>query len=117
MRQKGYKGEALAEAFLKQKWYRILYKNYTVQGGEIDLIAEKDGILVFVEVKTFWADTFGPPEYAVDNNKKRFLLRAIYKYISENGKHYTDWRCDLVSIEFVAPFKAKIKHIHNIFLQ
>jgi putative endonuclease len=117
MRRKGYKGEALAEAFLKQKCYRILHKNYTMQGGEIDLIAEKDGILVFVEVKTFWADSFGPPEDAVSNSKKRFLLRAIYHYLSQNKNKYTDWRCDLVSIKFIAPFRAKIKHIHNIFLQ
>ncbi|MFC1749426.1 YraN family protein [Pseudomonadota bacterium] len=117
MRQKGYLGEEIAAKFMVQKGYFVISRNFTIQGGEIDLIVKKDGILVFVEVKAFWGDYFGPPEQAVTNRKKRILLRAIYTYMKSYPERFIDWRCDLVSIEFISTKKAKIKHFHNIFLR
>ena len=48
----GKKGEDAAAAFLQKKGYKILQRNFHIKGGEIDIVAEKDNTLVFIEVKT-----------------------------------------------------------------
>ena len=57
----GIQGETLAEQFLRDKKYSILEKNYTTKIGEIDIIAKKDDIIVFVEVKARNSKRFGMP--------------------------------------------------------
>ena len=54
-KQKGYKNEELVKKFLQKQWYEILYQNFTIRGGEIDIIAQKDGIIHFVEVKSSYS--------------------------------------------------------------
>ncbi|HXC61421.1 MAG TPA: YraN family protein, partial [Nitrospiria bacterium] len=64
-RQFGIDGESLAAEFLRKKGYRILERNYRTQRGEMDIIAEEGGALVFVEVKARRGDQFGGPHSAV----------------------------------------------------
>ena len=89
-RETGNIGEEAVAEFLKAHGYEILERNFTVRGGEIDIIAFKEGRLVFVEVKTRSPDALSAGERAVTKRKRSFLLRAagIYyrRYRTEKGE-------------------------------
>jgi putative endonuclease len=90
-------GEKMAAKVLVEKGYKIIETNYRYGRSEIDLIAEKEGILVFVEVKTRKNSRFGYPEDFVNEKKAEMIIVAAEHYIMEN-----DWkkdiRFDIVSI-------------------
>ena len=71
----GDAGEKKARAYLKKHGYKILERNYKNPFGEVDIIAEKDGAVVFAEVKTRSSDLFGQPNEAV-NGVRRQIGRA-----------------------------------------
>ncbi len=77
----GKKGENLATDYLKNNGFKIKEKNYYTKWGEIDIIAEKNNILYFIEVKTRQKLTFGMPYEAVNFYKIKALKRAIAYYI------------------------------------
>lgn len=107
----GYVGEEMAVEFLKKKGYEILESNFTIRGGEIDVIAKTKNILVFVEVKTRTGESFGDGEESVNNQKKRRLLRTIDRYLLQNYPHGDpDYRVDIVEIELY-PLGGKLKNI------
>jgi putative endonuclease len=62
-------GEDIAEKYLKKHGWKIITRNFSVRGGEIDLIAYRFGVLAYVEVKTRSGDMFGRPRDAVDIEK------------------------------------------------
>ncbi|MDO8581781.1 MAG: YraN family protein [bacterium] len=76
----GDRGEALVCDYLKKKGYRIREKQWRSKVGEIDVIAEKGGVFVFVEVKTRQSNAFGYPEEAVTERKRQHLMRAAELY-------------------------------------
>lgn len=106
-------GEKLVLKFLLQQGFELICQNYTIRGGEIDLIMKKDSLLLFIEVKTRQSTKFGLPEESVTYLKKRNLLRAIYTYLSEK-KWNMVWRCDVVAIEFSPSFSV-LRYFKNIF--
>lgn len=77
----GNKGEALAVQYLLEKGYEILHQNWRHSHWEVDVIAEKDGVLHFVEVKTRRTKKFGHPEEAVSNKKIQNLINAAEEYM------------------------------------
>lgn len=77
----GNSGEALAVIYLAGKGYRILFQNWRHAHWEVDIIAEKDGILHFFEVKTRLSKKFGHPEDAVDNKKIQNLINAAEEFL------------------------------------
>ncbi len=101
----GCAGETLAAAYLEKKGYVITARNVYIGGGEIDLIAETDKDLVFVEVKTRTEGRsiacYGPPAAAVNAKKKRILMQAAQRYLYE---HPTDKqpRIDVMEV-YVTP--------------
>jgi|GEM_PF-1561259 len=129
----GATGENIAEKFLVSKGYKTLSRNYRIRGGEIDIVAKKGGIIVFVEVKMRRGTRFGEAFEAIDYRKKQKLLRAIRHYLSDtvsmaNLPPFTPWQCDLIAIQMPAPGSqwkqgagrkiptAEIRHYKNIFL-
>ena len=78
-------GEMVAARHLIQQGYTLLQTDYRVGHKDIDIVALKDGVTVFVEVKTRSTDRFGTPEEAVDTKKIRFLISAANAYIKRNG--------------------------------
>ena len=76
----GLYGEDLATSLLLQKGYRILERNWRCGHLEVDIIAENDEYLVIVEVKTRKSSAFGSPEFFVDMQKQRHLIRAALYY-------------------------------------
>jgi putative endonuclease len=77
----GRSGEAAAGSHLESLGYRILQRRYRTPAGEIDLVAEDDGTLVFVEVKTRSSLGCGRPAEAVDRRKRVRLRRAAALYL------------------------------------
>ena len=80
---KGAWGEDCAAAYLRRHGYRILARNYSCRFGEIDLIAEKDGVLLFVEVKLRTNLQYGAPREYVTVKKQEKLRAAALLYLSE----------------------------------
>ena len=73
-RKKGIYAEDYAVCLLKNKGYKIIDRNFNTPFSEIDIIAEKNNLLVFVEVKARWGTKFGRPEEFV-NEKKIFRIK------------------------------------------
>jgi Predicted endonuclease distantly related to archaeal Holliday junction resolvase len=77
----GREGESEAESFLKKKEYNILHRNWHYHHYELDIVAEKDGEVVVVEVKTRSEDYLLSPEDAIDNRKIRRIVAAADAYV------------------------------------
>ena len=77
----GNHGEALAATWLSENGYQLLHQNWRHSRWEVDIIAEKDGILHFVEVKTRLTKKFGHPEDNVDKKKMQNLINASEEYL------------------------------------
>ncbi len=101
LRIRGNLGERAAAKYLRRAGYKILARNYVVDGaGEIDIIAKKDGTSVIVEVKTRNQNTLEPgerPADAVTKEKRRRLLTAGAAYHGRLGKG-TRLRFDIIEV-------------------
>ncbi len=76
----GKEGEIAARSFLEKRGYRILHANWHFHHFELDMVAEKDGELVVVEVKTRSVNYLVAPEDAVDAGKIRRIVQAADAY-------------------------------------
>ncbi|MBR3980799.1 MAG: YraN family protein [Bacteroidales bacterium] len=110
--QVGSWGETKAREYLESKSYEILETNWHCSHREIDIIAQKDGVIVIVEVKTR-TTTFQNPTVAVDKQKQKFLISAANRYV-QMKKLDADVRFDIVSIVAVNG-NVTIEHIENAF--
>jgi len=77
----GRQGENLACQFLARRGYRIISRNFRGSGGEIDIVAQKDNTLYFIEVKTSASADFGYPEQRITEQKKTRLLRTAREFL------------------------------------
>ncbi len=113
-RKTGDIGEQIAVDYLKNNGYKILEKNYQKPWGEIDIIAQNQG-LIFIEVKTRTNTKIAFPEENVNFNKQRKLIRAAETYLLEkNHSPETPWQIDVIAIELNLKIrKANLKHIKN----
>jgi putative endonuclease len=107
---KGKKGEDYAVKFLKKNGYQILERNYSAKTGEIDIIAEKDDAIIFIEVKTRSSDAYGAGFEAVTNAKQNKIIRTAQFYIMEK-KLEKLCRFDVISID-----DKDVTHIENAFM-
>lgn len=113
---KGKRAEDRAAAFLRLKGYRIRERNYRVPVGEIDLIVERGGTVVFVEVKARRGTAQGSPLEAVPPQKVRRISAAAALFLAAR-KTRPACRFDVVT---VGPDKnwlglPKIRHLQNAF--
>lgn len=111
----GRAGEDAAAAYLKADGYRILERNWTAKQFEIDIIASRDGTLVFVEVKTRKADSLASPEDALTASKERALVRGAALYLSKKGKWEMPCRFDLCAVTVQDDGSLHVLHIPNVF--
>ena len=75
-KEKGRFGEDAASRFLTKKGFRILARNFSMRGGEIDLIGFRKGTLVFFEVKARSGDSWGKPAEAITEEKMEKIAKA-----------------------------------------
>ena len=93
----GKLGEELAVDFLEKNGYEILETNWVFDKAEIDVIAQKNGILAVVEVKTRSSIEFGLPQDFVKPKKIQLLVKAINEYVTQNDLD-VEVRFDIVAI-------------------
>lgn len=111
--------EGICSNYLKKKGYNILEKNYHSRYGEIDIIAQDDKYLVFVEVKSRKEDTIVKGLEAVNNNKMIKIIKTAYQYLSQKDLNLQP-RFDVCEIYFIKnkinneEMKIKIKKINYI---
>jgi putative endonuclease len=97
-RDLGKWGENEAVKFLLDKAYTIIDRNFRSSYGEIDIIAQKKGIIVFVEVKTRSSLTYGWPEDSISPAKELKLIQTAEEYLSQHAGHTGGWRIDVISV-------------------
>ena len=110
----GRKGEALAKAHLEQAGYEIMDENWTHGRLEVDLIAYKNGTIIFAEVKTRTGNGFGEPEDFVDARKQKLLADAADEYLYLMN-HQGEVRFDIISVLFDQKNNHVLKHIEDAF--
>ena len=118
----GNKGERAAVKFLKKKGYKILEKNYTAIGAEIDIIARKDNVTAFIEVKTRNIKHLGykeaRPGSSVTPEKQRKIIK-VASYYQSHHRLDTRLRLDVIEVYTEGEGKAyeikEIKHIEGAF--
>lgn len=94
----GRSGEDLAAIYLEEKGYEILSRNYRCKKGEMDIIAVKNEVLHFIEVKTRTSDRYGRPCDAVNNEKLNRLKNIAKVYIQEERPACISYSFDVVEI-------------------
>ena len=113
-RKKGSQGEDFAAEYLRKKGLRIIDRNFRFRRGEIDIIAEDGGVLVFVEVKARWSHSYGDPEDAVSASKCRQIERVAQGFVGLHRLDDRPYRFDVVAVEYEGE-KQVIRHIENAF--
>ena len=98
-RDLGRRGEDLAVAELARRGYKILRRNWRCPSGEVDIVADHDGWLVFVEVRTRRGSALGTPEASITPAKCARLIQVAQNYLVEFDVGEMDWRIDVVAIE------------------
>ena len=109
----GKDGELIAFMILQRDGYNILQTNWKYQKSEVDIIAKKDGILVFIEVKTRSSKKFGKPEDAIDKKKIALYRDAAEGYLVQYPAE-AEIRFDVVSI-IIEKDEIEIEYIPNAF--
>ncbi|WP_338874375.1 YraN family protein [Spirosoma sp. SC4-14] len=109
----GKQGEAEAVRYLREKGFEIMARNYRHQHAEIDLVAKKGKLLIFIEVKTRTNLSYGNPEEFVSYTKARLVMKAAEHYIFANDWQH-DIRFDIVAVT-VTGNEIRIKHLEDAF--
>ena len=110
-RQVGFNNEHEAVVFLNNAGYHVKETNFYCKSGEIDIIAENEGYLCFIEVKYRESDANGFPEEAVDIRKAKRITRSAIFYMTKHGIP-DDFP---VRFDVVAILGSEIKVIKNAF--
>ena len=109
-------GEKQAARYLRRKGWRIIERNFNCSAGEIDLIADDDGMLVFVEVRTRNESSFGSAEQSVDAKKEGRISRAAEWYLNAWPRDKIEHRFDIVAVELKNNENSwEIKHYRAAF--
>ncbi len=109
----GKRGEALASEYLKEKGYTILAKNWRWQNNEIDIIAQQNNLIIFVEVKTRGTAYFGHPEVFVTKAQQKLYIKLANAYVLQHNCSQ-EVRFDIVSA-LLTSSQCKMNHIEGAF--
>jgi putative endonuclease len=113
--EKGKKGEELATEWLLAKGYVLLHRNWRHARFEIDIIATKDQVLHFIEVKTRTSARFGNPEDQVNKKKLRHMIDAGVEFIYQN-KGWKKIRFDILAIKLFKDIEPEFFFIEDVYL-
>ncbi len=110
----GKAGEQMAEEWLIQHGFQLISRNWKFARYEVDIIASREGVLHFIEVKSRHDDVFGKPEDWVNRKKGRHLLTAGVAFQDK----YPDWELvqyDILSILITPDGKRNIFFIEDVY--
>lgn len=110
----GKKAEDLAAEFLQKNGYKVLIRNFRFQKAEIDIIAEKDNLIIITEVKARSTDAFMLPQEAVNKRKISLIVSAANNYLEEFNTNQ-EVRFDIISVLPDEKGKLVIEHIQDAF--
>lgn len=110
----GALGERIAERWLVKHGYRILARRFRNGHRDIDLIAERDATVAFVEVKARSGSEFGDPVEAVHHRKQCELTRSAHVWIDRHGRGGESYQFDVVGI-LLTEGRVQVKHVQNAF--
>ena len=109
-------GEAIAQRYLRRRFYRIVETNYKTKHGEIDIIATKGRYIIFVEVKSRkeeHTETYGRPAVAVNYRKREHIRYALKNYLLRNNTKLIP-RIDIIEV-YLSEKGHRVEHIKNAF--
>jgi len=110
--EKGKKAEDAAAEYLVNRGFTILEKNFRLTRGELDIIAEDDGTLVFVEVRSRQSTRFGLPQETINYTKQQKVRKMAVLYMKIKGLWGKNCRFDVIGVVF--DLKGDIKAIEHI---
>jgi putative endonuclease len=110
----GRDGEAVAEAFLRARRWRIVARNFRCRAGEIDLVALDGPVLVFVEVRSRRGERLGAPLESVDARKQAQVARVARHFLAARGWHDRDARFDVIGVRFDRE-PPGVEHVRGAF--
>lgn len=111
----GALGEQLAAKYLRFNKYEIKAANFEAHNGEIDIIAFKDDVLCFVEVKTRQIDGIATPADAVNVHKQENIKSAASVYMNRWAPKFKEVRFDIIEVFVEGKQLQSINHIENAF--
>ncbi len=106
----GALAEQRAAEFLRRRGFKVLDQNFTCKGGELDLVCDDAGTVVFVEVRARKDARFGTPEETITPLKQRRVVLAARHWLARHGGEDRLCRFDVIAIEGDA-----IRHLPNAF--
>jgi len=115
--RRGRRFEALAEALLKKRGWRILDRNVRFLRKEIDLVVEKDGLVAFVEVKGRSGPAFGHPLEAITWRKRRAISVAATAWIAGSSFNARSYRFDAVSVRIMPGGAVELEHVEGAWTE
>ena len=110
----GAQGEDRAAAYLTARGCIIYERNFRVKSGEIDIIADDRGTLVFVEVKTRTGTQYGTPAQAVDFRKRNKIIQTAYWYLRQRQIDNRPCRFDVIEV-YAVRGDWQVHHIKGAF--
>jgi putative endonuclease len=114
----GRQGEEIAARYLKEAGYEICRRNWRCPWGEVDIVACKEGVWAFVEVRTRMSARQGTPEESLNVRKQQHMVKTIQCYLQENDLAESEYRADLMAIELDAAGNIKrLSHLENVLLE
>jgi putative endonuclease len=110
----GQLGERIAERWLVKQGWKIINRRFRNGRRDIDLVAERDATIAFVEVKARKGDAFGDPVEAVHHRKQLELSRSARVWIDRHGRDGEAYQFDVVGV-LLAGERVLVKHVPNAF--
>ena len=108
-------GEDCAAKFLEDKGYTIVARNFRIRSAEIDIIAQIDNVIIFVEVKARSSIRHGLPVEAVTVRKQKKIIKAAGVFLQDEKFCECACRFDVVEVYFYGERVEEINHIENAF--
>lgn len=106
-------GEQIAVDYLISNNIKVIGQNIRTSYGEIDILGQKDGIIIFFEVKTRRTEEFGNPEDAVNYKKREHMRNSALDFMQSNPDLEMDWRIDVIAIFVGGKDKFQIRWVKN----
>lgn len=105
-------GEETAAAWLTSRGYEVSRRNVRTPYGEIDIVAQKNGVTYFIEVKTLTSSKSFFPEHQITARKLEHMLGSASHYTAENGVER--WQIDVIAVEGKPGETPVIHHFENV---
>ena len=115
-KERGNRGEEKAAFYLISKGFSIIERNWRTKGGEIDIIAYKNDILVFVEVKTLPNGTMDMIQRELNYQKRQRIIKTSKRFLLNHRQYSNSYvRYDVIVIDM--PGFEEVYHIENAFTE